>query len=93
MPKEYQSEKSPIFDSQKSPKTLKKTPYNVSVICCQSLPVVLQHPVSTLHYSTIYSSDLLLVLVLEDGHPQAVGAAATELARHHLADSVYSEGI
>ena len=38
----------------------------------------------------VYSTDLLLVLVLEDGHPQAVGAAATELARHHLADSVYS---
>merc|ERR1739836_252013 len=44
--KEYQSEKSPIFDSQKSTKNNKKTPYNVSVICCQSLPVVLQHPVN-----------------------------------------------
>ena len=29
----------------KEPKNTKKTPYNVSVICCQSLPVVLQHPV------------------------------------------------
>ena len=29
----------------KEHKNTKKTPYNVSVICCQSLPVVLQHPV------------------------------------------------
>ena len=29
----------------KEHKNNKKTPYNVSVICCQSLPVVLQHPV------------------------------------------------
>ena len=45
MSKEYQSEKSPIFDSQKEPKNTKKTPYNASVICFQSLPDVLQHPV------------------------------------------------
>ena len=32
----------------KEPKNTKKTRYNVSVICCQSLPVVLQHPVSCL---------------------------------------------
>ena len=31
----------------KEHKNNKKTPYNVSVICCQSLPVVLQHPVYT----------------------------------------------
>ena len=40
--------KSTIFDSQKSPKTKRKLhPYNVSVICCQSLTDVLQHPVDT----------------------------------------------
>ena len=32
----------------KEPKNTKKTPYNVSVICCQNLPVVLQHPVCLL---------------------------------------------
>ena len=40
--KEYQSEKSPIFDSQKS---TKKTPKNVSQKGLQSLTDVLQHPV------------------------------------------------
>ena len=43
MPKEYQSEKSPIFDSQKSTKTTRKK--NVSQKGLQSLPDVLQHPV------------------------------------------------
>ena len=41
--KEYQSEKSPIFDSQKSTKTTRKK--NVSQKGLQSLPDVLQHPV------------------------------------------------
>ena len=50
MPKEYQSEKSPIFDSQKSPITQRKlhimSQFTICfTICFQSLPDVLQHPV------------------------------------------------
>ena len=42
--KEYQSEKSPIFDSQNN-KNNKKTPKNVSQKGLQSLTDVLLHPV------------------------------------------------
>ena len=47
MPKEYQSEKSPIIDSQKSKKNKKKTPKNESHKGFQSWPDVLQHPVDS----------------------------------------------
>ena len=47
--KEYQSEKSPIFDIQKSTKNNMITPQNVSQKGLQSLTDVLQHPVYTLH--------------------------------------------
>ena len=49
MPKEYQSEKSPIIDSQKSKKT-RRTPKNESHKGFQSWPDVLQHPVVWKHY-------------------------------------------
>ena len=47
--KEYQSEKSPIIDSQMTNehKNNKITPKNVSQKGLQSLPDVLQHPVDT----------------------------------------------
>ena len=40
----------------KEHKNTKKTPYNVSVICCQSLPVVLQHPVDGWGSSVVVSA-------------------------------------
>ena len=39
----------------KEHKNNKKTSYNVSVICCQSLPVVLQHPYASCHLHAIPS--------------------------------------
>ena len=65
----FQSQRAPKWKiahiwQSKGHKNNKKTPYNVSVRCCQSLPVVLQHPV---YVKLIKYALSLYTLIWSDG--------------------------